>query len=220
MDRYRILFIERCRTVEREMYPAMRHQYEVTLVQGRREALAALKAQLHDLVLIDVPAIRFDLARFCDDLQAYSPGMTLFLLLSPDKQLENMPQAQDQLTHPITSRQLLSRLSRLLPEQVGEVIAWQGLQLDPVAYALGWQVAEAFLTPKQATLAESFIRAPGELLSRARLMAEVWGTDYLGDTRTLDVHIYWLRKALKSLGGPFKVETVRGKGYRLINPLK
>ncbi|HEY89911.1 MAG TPA: winged-helix domain-containing protein [Thermoflexia bacterium] len=196
----------------------MRRQYEVTLVQGRREALAALKAQAHDLVLIDVPSIRFALARFCDDLRADFPGSTLFLLLSPDKQLTNIPPAQDQLTHPITSRQLLSRLSRLLPEQVGEVIAWQGLQLDPVAYALGWQAAEVFLTPKQATLAESFIRAPGELLSRARLMAEVWGTDYLGDTRTLNVHISWLRKALKSLDSPFKVETVRGQGYRLVNP--
>ena len=195
----------------------MCQQYEVTLVKGRRKGLEALHSQLHDLVLIDVPSIRFDLMRFCADFKKDFSGLPLFLLLSSDEQPENMPSCQECLTHPITSRQLLSRLSRLLPEQVGEVIAWQGLQLDPVAYSLGWRLQDVFLTPKQAALAESFLTAPEELLSRARLMAEVWGTDYLGDTRTLDVHIYWLRKALKSLHCPFKVQTVRGKGYRLQN---
>ncbi|MEA3308947.1 MAG: winged helix-turn-helix domain-containing protein [Chloroflexota bacterium] len=202
------------------MYPSMCPHYEVTLVRGRREALAALAAQEHDLVLLDVPSIRFDLARFCHDLQTRFPGIILFLWLSPDARVEDLPPVQEQLTHPITSRQLLSRLSRLLPEQVGEVVVWQGLQLDPVTYALSWQATDAFLTPKQAALAVTFIQAPEGLLSRAKLMAEVWGTDYLGDTRTLDVHIYWLRQALKSLDSPFKIETVRGQGYRLINRLK
>jgi DNA-binding response OmpR family regulator len=49
-------------------------------------------------------------------------------------------------------------------------------------------------------------------------MEEVWGTQYLGDRRTLHVHIHWLRNALEELEVPFHIETVRGKGYRLVSP--
>ena len=54
------------------------------------------------------------------------------------------------------------------------------------------------------------------LLSRAQLMQDVWGTNFLGDTRTLDVHIHGMRKLLKRLQAPFVLETERGRGYRLI----
>jgi DNA-binding response OmpR family regulator len=75
---------------------------------------------------------------------------------------------------------------------------------------------EVFITPKQSELAEQFLERPNELLTYAYLMKEVWGTQYLGDTRTLHVHIHWLRSALEDLDVPFHIETVRGEGYRLI----
>lgn len=216
MDIYRILFVERYRTIQREVMPALRRHYEVSLVRGRRAAMTELDDRLHDLVLIDVPSIRFSLERFCNDLKARFPGLVLFFLIGEDKSLEALPRAHDQLRHPFTKRQLLNRLARLLPEQVGEVIDWRGLQLDPVAHCLALGMEETFLTPKQSALAKSFLEAPNELLTRARLMEEVWGTHFLGDTRTLDVHIHWLRKALAELGGDFRIQTVRGKGYKLV----
>lgn len=216
MDRYRILFVERYRTIQREVMPALDRNYDISLVRGRRAAMAELEARLHDLVLIDVPSIRFSLERFCEDLKAEFPGLVLFLLLDEDTAVDDLPRAHDHLRHPFSTRQLLNRLARLLPEQIGEVIDWQGLQLDPVAHCLAFGMEETFLTPKQSALAESFLRAPDELLSRARLMEEVWGTDFVGDTRTLDVHIHWLRKALAELGDRFRIQTIRGKGYKLI----
>lgn len=212
----RILFIERYRTVEHAVLPALQRQYEISLVRGRRAAMVELVSSLYDLVLVDVPSIRFSLGRFCDDLRERLPGMILFFLIGEEQEVDDMPRAHDYLRHPFSERQLLSRLSRLLPEDVGEVIDWRGLQLDPVAHSLAFAMEETFLTPKQSELAHSFLDAPGELLTRAQLMEEVWGTNFLGDTRTLDVHIHWLRKALKTLGGPFVIETVRGKGYKLV----
>ena len=79
-----------------------------------------------------------------------------------------------------------------------------------------WHTRQIPLTPKQAALTLAFLRSPEETLSRARLMQEVWGTDYLGDTRTLDVHIHWLRKSLKQLQSPFVIKTLRGQGYQLV----
>mgnify|MGYP006290798273 CR=1 FL=1 len=216
MDCYRILFVERYRTIQHEVMPALDRQYDVSLVRGRRAAMTELESRLHDLVLIDVPSIRFSLERFCDDLKVRFPGLVLFFLIGDERLPEDLPRAHDHLRHPFTTRQLLNRLARLLPEQVGEVIDWQGLQLDPVAHCLAFGMEETFLTPKQSALARSFLEAPEELLSRARLMEEVWGTDFMGDTRTLDVHIHWLRKALGELGGRFRIQTLRGKGYKLV----
>jgi len=202
--------------MERRVLPTLRRHYEVALVRGRRAAMAELEARLYDLVLIDVPSIRFSLERFCRDLRKRLPGLILFFLLDKTCSPDGLPRAHDTLCRPFSDRQLLNRLSRLLPEEVGKVISWQGLQLDPVAHALAFDTEETFLTPKQSALAQSFLRAPGELLTRARLMGEVWGTDFLEDTRTLNVHIHLLRKALKTLDGPFVIETVRGKGYKLV----
>jgi DNA-binding response OmpR family regulator len=73
--------------------------------------------------------------------------------------------------------------------------------------------------PKQALLVETFFRHPGETLARKTLMEKVWNTDYIGDTRTLDVHIRWLRQAIeKDPGSPRYLLTVRGVGYRLEMP--
>jgi DNA-binding response OmpR family regulator len=78
---------------------------------------------------------------------------------------------------------------------------------------------ESHLTPKQARLLEVFMRHPGEVLTRAFLMKQVWDTDYLGDTRTLDVHIHWVRKAIeKDPRSPTYLRTIRQVGYRLEVP--
>ena len=80
---------------------------------------------------------------------------------------------------------------------------------------------ESNLTPKQAALLEIFMRHPGEVLTRGFLMKQVWNTDYVGDTRTLEVHIHWLRKAIEEdAGSPSLLRTVRRVGYRFSVPEK
>jgi DNA-binding response OmpR family regulator len=76
------------------------------------------------------------------------------------------------------------------------------------------------LTFKECALLKMFIRNDGRVLTRKRLMKEVWHTDYLGDTRTLDVHVRWLREKIEdSPSDPLLLRTVRGVGYRFEVPV-
>ena len=75
------------------------------------------------------------------------------------------------------------------------------------------------LTPRQTALLAVFMRNPGRVLTRARLMREVWDTDFVDDTRTLEVHVHWLRKAIeKDPSHPVYLVTVRRLGYRFDVP--
>ncbi|MBI2846061.1 MAG: response regulator transcription factor [Chloroflexi bacterium] len=79
--------------------------------------------------------------------------------------------------------------------------------------------ADASLTPKECALLAAFMSKPGEVLTRKFLMKEIWDTDYLGDTRTLDVHIRWLREKLEDYPSqPAYIQTVRRVGYCFVLP--
>ncbi|MFP4393941.1 MAG: winged-helix domain-containing protein [Anaerolineales bacterium] len=213
--RYIILFLERHRTTARALLPSLKQQYEVILADTRKEAMRHFQEAAPDLILIDVPAIRFSVERFCQDIRAQDADILLFMLLDPMTRIEEMPSANGYLRHEVSVRQLLRRLARLFPGHLGKTIEWEGLRLDPSEYLLIWKSQQVALTPKQLKLMAAFLRSPEQTLSRARLMQEVWGTDYLEDTRTLSVHIHWIRKALRQLDVPLEIETRRGVGYRL-----
>lgn len=98
------------------------------------------------------------------------------------------------------------------------------LRVGKIALDLDNRLLEAngevtVLTPKQLELLGLFMSRPGETITRKQIMKEVWQTDYTGDTRTLDVHIHWVRKKLgDSRGQPGHLQTVRGIGYRFVDP--
>ncbi len=216
MKSHHILFVVRHSSVESQLSSGLAKYYEVIVVQSRHEAVQRYTEQKMDLVLIHIPSLRFDLARFCTDLQSWNSGVPFFFLLGKGMRLDQLPRADGHLRQPFTLRQLLLRLTRTLPNHSGEMVKWRNLSLDTESNTLVWGAKQAPMTPKQATLFLAFLQAPEEILSRARLMQDVWGTNYLGDTRTLDVHIHWLRKSLSRLQAPFMVQTVRGKGYCLV----
>ena len=216
MKQHSILFLVGSHTVETELTPSLLKHYTVTAARSRRVAVQCLDADQVNLILLHIPSLRFDLTRFCDDTHGRCPDIPFFFLLDKGMRLDQFPHTDGYLRQPFTARQLLQRLARVLPEHLGEIVAWQELQLDTEGYRLIWNAKQAPLTAKQATLMLAFLKAPEEILSRARLMQDVWGTDYLGDTRTLDVHIHWLRQSLQQLQAPFELKTIRDKGYCLI----
>lgn len=217
MKQHCILFLVGHRSTEKKLLPGLQRQYDVVTMQTRRDGMRVLANGPIDLVLLDVLSLRFDVQRFCDDMQRSATCSGIFLLLGKGTRLDQMPRAQGYLRHPFSARQLLSRLARVLPERRGEIADWHGLRLDIERHLLLWDMQQVPLTPKQAALARAFLRVPGEVISRVQLMQEVWGTDYMGDTRTLDVHIHWLRKSLVQIDAPFVLETERGQGYRLVS---
>ncbi len=121
------------------------------------------------------------------------------------------------LIEPFTARKIVNRARALLPgDQFTQEIVRAG---DITLYRKkpSVQVAsqgEKLLTPKLAQLLMVFLRHPHQVLDRRQLMREVWETDYIGDTRTLDVHIRWAREAIElNPSKPQRIVTVRGVGY-------
>jgi DNA-binding response OmpR family regulator len=121
------------------------------------------------------------------------------------------------LTRPLSKRKLLNRVQRLLPAgedaqkllQAGDVTLDLGRRLVTVA-----AVGEYLMTPRQTELLAQFLQRPGELITRKQLMKVVWQTEYMADTRTLDVHIRWVRERIEeNPSKPRRLLTKRGKGY-------
>lgn len=217
MSRHFILYIERHKSVKKVVLPALQQHYKVTVVETHRDAIQIIAEDFPDLTLINVPATRFNLDRFCQELRDQKTEHPIFMLLNKGTRLDQLPRINGYVRHPFTTRQLLHRLERVLPKPHCEFVEWGELKLDRDGRYLFWESHQVPLTPKAAALVLAFLNSPEELLSRSRLMHEVWGTNYMGDTRTLDVHIHWLRKALIKLGAPYKLYTKRGKGYRLLS---
>jgi two-component system phosphate regulon response regulator PhoB len=105
----------------------------------------------------------------------------------------------------------------VLPPTLRRTVEWCGLCLDTESNFLIWDDRHAAVTPKVAALCRMFLTQPDEIITREQLMKEVWGTDYMGDTRTLDVHVHWFREALISVGAPFELETKRSVGYTFVH---
>ncbi len=121
------------------------------------------------------------------------------------------------LTLPFTPRKLINHIKRLLPTARRDVIVSGPIRLAPSARVVEVNGHETHLTPKTAVLLQVFLQHPGEVLDRGYLMRQVWDTNYVGDTRTLDVHVRWVREAIEAEpAAPRHILTVRGVGYRFV----
>ena len=117
---------------------------------------------------------------------------------------------------PFTIRKLLNRITPLLPGDGQHMLHLGHIRLDLERKRVRCQGREARLTPRLTHLLEVLMQHAGEVVERQQLFKEVWETDYTVDTRTLDVHISWLREALEEdPRHPQYLKTIRGLGYRL-----
>lgn len=173
-----------------------------------------------DLVIFDAASMRTNGVRTCRRLRRVlgeTPLIHIRLPGQPEDPLD--AQADVYLEHPFTPRKLINRIRTLLPaDDNDEEVARYGpitLYLSKPSVDVGGQ-GEKRLTPKLMQLLQEFIRHPNEVVTRRQLMQNVWKTDYVGDTRTLDVHIRWVRELIEeNPAQPKLLHTVRGKGYLL-----
>jgi two-component system alkaline phosphatase synthesis response regulator PhoP len=128
--------------------------------------------------------------------------------------------ADDYLTKPFSPRELVARLKALLrrsqPERAGGTVEVGDLRVDTLAREATWKGKLLTLTPREFELLAFMASRPGRVSTREELLRKVWGYDYMGETRTVDVHIRRLRAKL----GPRSelIETVTGAGYKLARP--
>jgi DNA-binding response OmpR family regulator len=212
MDATKILLVGRNQAKNASLLTALKKRYRVILAENGAQAMVSAEQQ-PDAVIIDAVSLRTPGDRICRDLRRRL-GDVPIVHIHPDAHAESS--ADVVLNHPFTSRKLINCIERLLKMHDDQVVACGGFSLNIPRRVLVVRGQETQLTPKLALLVEMFLRAPGQTISRKEIMQRVWKTDYLGDTRTLDVHIRWIRRAVESdPGKPRYLVTVRGVGYRL-----
>ncbi|HEX3050263.1 MAG TPA: response regulator transcription factor [Aggregatilineaceae bacterium] len=216
MRAVRILLIENERANSISFVVALQQKYQVQVAHTGKQALLLAQTTKPDVVVLDAASLHTSGNRICSRLR-----MTFGELPIIHIRAENLPgetsAANVILTPPFTPRKLINRIERFIaPIMVdeGKVLELGSFSLNLEKQMLSTPWNEKKLTPKLVALMEIFMKRPNETLGRRFLMQEVWKTDYMGDTRTLDVHIRWLRKIVEpEARKPRYLLTVRGEGY-------
>ncbi|HEY4691260.1 MAG TPA: response regulator transcription factor [Anaerolineae bacterium] len=211
-----ILLIESARSKASFASVLERRKYEVVRASSVKQALTCVKEKSPVLIVLDSTSSRIGGVSICRAIRARVDGVAILLLVRANAQVDPTSGADFILAEPFTSRKLLNRVARMLPSGTATVLAVGDLSLNVANRCVRLGKKEHQLTPKQSQLLEIFMRQPNEVITRKQLMKTVWKTDYMGDTRTLDVHIRWLRQIIENdAGNPRRLITVRNVGYRL-----
>ena len=219
----RILIIEdeeAIRSILRELL--LDAGYEVEEAADGPEGIAKFRAGRFVLVLLDLMLPGLDGYAVCEQIRRVSdiPVIMLTALDGEDAQIKAFElQADDYITKPFSLRLVLMRIEAVLrrsrepgsePEP-GDVLTHMGVTLDTTAHAAYYEGRRVTLTPTEYALLELFMRNPSRVFTRDNLLDQVWGYDFSGEEKIVNVHIMYLRRKL----GAKLIETVRGVGYRL-----
>jgi DNA-binding response OmpR family regulator len=193
-------------------------------------ALDAARDQRPDLIVLDVMLPGLDGVEVLRRLREVSQ-VPVILLTARDEEIDKLiglaVGADDYMTKPFSGRELAARarviLRRVSPassaSEAATAIRHGALAIDPARREVTTAHGPATLTALDFDLLLTLARHPGHVLTRHQLLQAVWGADYFGDERVVDVHIRTLRKALRDdATDPVYIETIRSIGYRLIAP--
>lgn len=221
MDSSPLVLLVEGQTAGRESLALMLEKagYKIISVHTGTEALKWVSENVADLIVFDASTMRSTGVRNCRRLRRAAENTPIIHSRAAGEFEDRDAEADVYLERPFSPRKLLNRVKALLPADNNkeEIIRFGTMTL--FRFKRSVDVAgkgEFTLTPKLALLLETFIRHPNELLTRPQLMLAVWETDFVGDTRTLDVHIRWIRECIENdPSRPQLLKTVRGQGYML-----
>jgi DNA-binding response OmpR family regulator len=205
----------------------------LTAADGRA-ALERFRAESPDLVLLDLMLPEISGIEVCRILRRES-SVPIIMLTAKDGEIDKVVGlelgADDYVTKPFSLRELMARIRTQLrrleraeadsagtdPGPAGrEHIRLGNVSLDVAGHRLLREGTELAVKPKAFELLAFLARHPGQVFSRDQLLEKVWGYDYAGETRTVDVHVHWLRSAIEDdPSRPVHLQTVRGVGYVL-----
>ena len=203
--------------------------FDVAVCSRGDQALEAVRKQRPALVVLDVMLPGMSGYDICRELRARKVATPILMLTAKGQEIDKVVGldlgADDYVTKPFGVRELLARIHALLRRTEAAAASEPGAQapfqigqatIDPRTFQLKRGKAAEDLTARELKLLELFRAHPGEVLSRDRLLNEVWGYNYYGTTRTLDQVIVQLRKKLGDSGHePRHLVTVHGVGYKL-----
>ncbi|MCK9897573.1 response regulator transcription factor [Frankia sp. AgB32] len=201
-----------------------REGFEVGVVADGPSALAEFDRRGADLVLLDLMLPGLSGTEVCRTLRTRS-SVPIIMLTARDSEIDKVLGlelgADDYVTKPFSARELVARIRAVLrrrseTEEVAEATLEAGpVRMDVERHVVTVAGSAVTLPLKEFELLEMFLRNAGRVLTRGQLIDRVWGSDYVGDTKTLDVHVKRLRtKIEREPGNPRHLVTVRGLGYK------
>lgn len=215
--RAKILWIEGKRADSPSFVPTLRRkEYRIETVPTGKAALERLFEFNPHIVVVNAASMRSSGKRICASLRDKKNGLPILLILDEAQSISGDVVANVILRLPFTARKLINRIVPFVPGEGKNTIKRGAILLDLELRKVQCEDRDGRLTPRLTELLYKLMQHPGEVIEREDLFREVWKTEYTGDTRTLDVHISWLRQAIEEdPRNPKFLKTIRGVGYRL-----
>jgi two-component system response regulator RegX3 len=223
----RILIVEDEETLaEAISFLLSKEGFEVEIAEDGPAAIAAFDKNGADLILLDLMLPGLSGTEVCRQIRSKS-SVPIIMLTAKDSEIDKVVGleigADDYVTKPYSSRELIARIRAVLRRgELGDATVVDGvlsvgpIRLDSDRHVISVNNEQVALPLKEFELLEFLMRNSGRVLTRLQLIDRVWGSDYVGDTKTLDVHIKRLRaKIEKDPANPEMIQTVRGMGYKL-----
>ncbi|WP_375227753.1 phosphate regulon transcriptional regulator PhoB [Roseobacter sp. S98] len=225
-DQPRVLVVED-EPAQREVlaYNLEAEGFAVSRAEDGEEALMLVDEQAPDVIVLDWMMPNLSGIEVCRRLKIRSEtrGIPVIMLSARSEEVDRVrgleTGADDYVIKPYSVLELMARvrsqLRRVRPAASGERLEYEDIVLDATSHRVNRGGDELRLGPTEFRLLSTFMEKPGRVFTREQLLDRVWGRDIYVDTRTVDVHIGRLRKALTQHGGSDPLRTVRGAGYAL-----
>jgi DNA-binding response OmpR family regulator len=225
-----ILVVDDETTLRETLAEALEQEgFRVTTAADGREALARFRSDRPDLVLLDLMLPELSGIEVCRIIRAES-GVPIVMLTAKDSEIDKVVGlelgADDYVTKPFSVRELSARIRAIFrrgEQQLGSespaIVDLGPVQVDLAGHRILRDGESLPIKPKAFELLAFLVRHPGQVFTRDQLLEHVWGYEYGGETRTVDVHVHWLRGLIEpDPSTPLFVHTVRGVGYVFRRP--
>jgi two-component system, OmpR family, response regulator RegX3 len=206
-------------------YMLRKEGFEVAIADNGADALKEYDRNGADIVLLDLMLPGIPGTEVCRQIRAGGSTVPIIMVSAKDDEVDKVVGlelgADDYVTKPYSPRELVARIRAVLrrgaePELTPPTLEAGPVRMDVERHVVTVDGSEQRLPLKEFELLEMFLRNPGRVLTRGQLIDRVWGSDYVGDTKTLDVHVKRLRAKLEpDPSEPKFLVTVRGLGYKL-----
>lgn len=224
----RILLVEDEASISTPLVSVLEREGFVPAVAATAaEALRLVRSTEPEVILLDLMLPDGDGRDVCREIRAFS-DVPIIMLTARGTEVDRIVGleigADDYVVKPFSSGELIARIRALLRRadssaRAPELFRVDGLELDEAARRAALDGTELELSRKEFDLLAELVRSAGKVVSREELMAAVWDENWFGSTKTLDVHIGWLRKKLgDDPAEPHYLHTVRGVGFRFASP--
>jgi DNA-binding response OmpR family regulator len=224
----RILVVEDDRDIaELLVHTLERAGYDVSFVTSGTDGLASVRSRPPDLLVLDRMLPGMDGLEVCRALRAsrHTAAVPIIMVTARAEEADRITGlelgADDYVTKPFSPREVVARVKALLRRaqrapSPDEVLRYGSIAMDLSSHVVTDAGREAHLTAKEFLLLRYFMEHPGRVLSRDLLLSDVWGYNYTGGTRTVDVHVRRLREKLPALADA--IVTIKQFGYKLVEP--